>query len=90
LSRENGLSRVADAVLGAEGNTEGALSEHGPCKPANHPNSGTVIRCLTITIQDAVALNIALELIMPGRPSRYLDEQIKQPTASRVGVEARP
>ena len=27
LSRENGLSRVADAVLGAEGNTEGAPSE---------------------------------------------------------------
>jgi len=31
-----------------------------------------------------------LELIMPGRPSRYLDEQIIQPTASRAGVEARP
>src|SRR5271165_5471535 len=47
-----------------------------------------VIRCLTIAIQDAVALNIALELIMPGRPPRYLNEQIKQPTASPFAVEA--
>jgi hypothetical protein len=52
-------------------------------------NSGTVIRCLTIAVEDAVALNI-LELIMLGQRSRYLDEQIKQPTASPVGVEARP
>jgi hypothetical protein len=57
---------------------------------ANHPNSGTVIRCLTIPIQDAVALNIALEHIMPGWPQRYFDERIKQPTASPVEVEARP
>jgi hypothetical protein len=57
---------------------------------ANHLNSGTVIRCLTIAIEDAVALNIALELIMPGWPPRYLDEQIKQRTASPLRVEARP
>jgi hypothetical protein len=63
---------------------------HSPGRVANHPNSGTVIRCLTIAIQDAVALNIALELIMPGRPPQFLDEQIKQPTVSRFAVGARP
>ena len=50
----------------------------------------TVIRCLTIGIQDAEVLNIALELIMLGRPTHYLDEQIKQATASSFGAEARP
>ena len=54
----------------------------------NHRNSGTVIRCLTIAIQYAVTVNIALELIMLGRPPRYLDEHIKQPTTP-VAVEAR-
>jgi hypothetical protein len=53
------------------------------------PNSDTVIRCLTIAIEDAVALNI-LELIMPGQRSRYLDEQIKQPAGSPFEMEARP
>jgi hypothetical protein len=50
------------------------------------PNGRPVIRCLTIAIQDVVPLNIALELIMP---PRNLDKQIKQPTASPVGVEVR-
>jgi hypothetical protein len=57
---------------------------------ANHSNSETVIRCLTIGIQDAGALYIALELIMLGRPPRYPDERIKQATTSPVGLEARP
>jgi hypothetical protein len=65
----------------------GAAGVHQAVNPTN---SKTVIRCLTIAIQDAVALNIALELIMPGRPWHYLDEPIKQPTTSPFGVEARP
>jgi hypothetical protein len=49
-----------------------------------------VIRCLTIAAEDAPLITIALEHIMPGWPERYLDEQIKQPTASPVGAEVRP
>jgi len=49
-----------------------------------------VIRCLTIAAEDAPLITIALEHIMPGWPERYLDEQIKQPTASPIGAEARP
>ena len=54
------------------------------------PEFRTVIGCLTIAIQDARVLNIALERIMLGRPMHYLDEQIKQATASSFGAEARP
>jgi len=54
------------------------------------PEFWTVIRCLTIAIQDAKVLNIALERIMLGRSMHYLDEQIKQATASSFGAEARP
>ena len=54
------------------------------------PEFRAVIRCLTIAIQDARVLNIALERIMLGRPMHYLDEQIKQAIASSFGAEARP
>jgi hypothetical protein len=57
---------------------------------SNHPKCRTVIRCLTIATEDAPLITIALEHIMPGWPQRYLDEQIKQPTASPIGAEARP
>jgi hypothetical protein len=50
----------------------------------------TVIRCLTIAIQDAVALNIALERVMPGRPTHYLGKGIEQLTAPLFVVETRP
>jgi len=56
----------------------------------NHRSSGPVIGCLTIAIQDARVLNIALERIMLGRPMHYLDEQIKQAIASSFGAEVRP
>jgi len=35
-----------------------------------------------------VSLNIVTELIMPVRPSRHLDEPIKQATASTLSMEA--
>lgn len=46
-----------------------------------------VIRCLTIPIQDVVTLNIALELIMPGRPPRHLHVGTKRLTAFAFGPE---
>jgi hypothetical protein len=49
-----------------------------------------VIRCLTIATEDAPSVTIATELIMPGRPTHYLDEQLKHLTASLFGVETRP
>ena len=54
-----------------------------------------VIRCLTIAAEDAppitiAPITIALEHIMPGWPQRFLEEQIKRPTASLFAVEARP
>ena len=63
---------------------------HAECANPDHPNSETVIRYLTIATEDAPPITIALEHIMPGWPQRYLDEQIKQPTASPIGAEARP
>lgn len=47
----------------------------------------TVIRCLTIGIQDAEVLNIALELIMLGRPTHYIDEP-NEPLSASSEVEA--
>jgi hypothetical protein len=57
---------------------------------SDHPNSRTVIRCLTIAMEDARPITIALEHIMPGWSQRHLDEQIKHPTASPIGLEAHP
>ena len=73
-------------------------AELGPVglrQAANHLNPETVIRCLTIATEDAppitiAPITIALEHIMPGWPQRFLEEQIKRPTASLFGVEARP
>jgi hypothetical protein len=59
-------------------------------RAANHLNPKTVIRCLTIAIQDAAVLNIVLELTMPGRPPRHFNKHIKQPMASSFSGEARP
>jgi hypothetical protein len=59
-------------------------------RAANQLNSKTVIRCLTIAIQDVAVLNSVLELIMPGRPPRHFNKHIKQPTALLLGMEARP
>jgi hypothetical protein len=58
--------------------------------PAKRLNPKTVIRCLTIAIQDAAVLNIVSELTMPGRPTRHFNKHIKQPTASSFAAEARP
>jgi hypothetical protein len=77
------------AIVGASAApTHGALLLFTD-QAAKSPEFRTVIRCLTIAIQDVVALNIVLELTMSGRPPRYLDEPITQPTASPFGVEAR-
>jgi hypothetical protein len=54
------------------------------------PDMLTVSRCLTIATEDAPRITIALEHIMPGWPQRYLDEQIKRPTAPLFGAETRP
>jgi len=54
------------------------------------PEFRTVIGCLTIAIQDARVLNIALERIMLGRPMHYFDEQITQAMVSPFGGEAHP
>ena len=49
-----------------------------------------IIRCLTIATEDAPPVTIATELIMPGRPTHYLDAQSTHLTVSLFGVETRP
>jgi hypothetical protein len=52
------------------------------------PGRQTVIRCLTIADQDAVALIIASELAVHGHPLCRLDDRIREPMSPCFGMEA--